>query len=70
MAVRARGVASWQAIFGEFKSQTGLFPASHYDSPSLSNPNLAGGMHFTGEDYMAFLKALKGGPVAECRLDE
>lgn len=61
MAVRARGVASWQAIIAEFKSQTGLFPASRYDSPSLSNPTLAGGMHFTGEDYMAFLKALKGG---------
>jgi CubicO group peptidase (beta-lactamase class C family) len=61
MAVRARGVASWQAIVAEFKSQTGLFPASHYDSPSLSNPTLAGGMRFTGEDYMAFLKALKGG---------
>jgi CubicO group peptidase (beta-lactamase class C family) len=60
MAVRARGL-SWQAIFAEFKSQTGLFPASRYDSPSLSNPTLAGGMHFTGEDYMAFLKALKGG---------
>lgn len=60
MAVKARGV-SWQAIFAEFKSQTGLFPASHYDFPSLPNPTLAGGMHFTGEDYMAFLKALKGG---------
>lgn len=61
MAVRARGVASWQDIFAEFRSQTGLFPASRYDAPSLSNPTLAGGMHFTGEDYMAFLKALKGG---------
>jgi len=61
MAVKARGVAGWQAIFTEFRSQTGLFPASPYDAPSLSNPNLAGGMHFTGEDYMAFLKALKGG---------
>ena len=61
MAVRARGVANWQAIVAEFKSQTGLFPASQYDSPSLSNPHLAGGMHFTGEDYMAFLKALKDG---------
>lgn len=61
MAVGARGVASWQAIVAEFKSQTGLFPASHYDSPSLSNPTLAGGMHFTGEDYMVFLKALRAG---------
>lgn len=61
MAVKARGVASWQAIIAEFRSQTGLFPASQYDAPSSSNPNLAGGMHFTGEDYMAFLSALKGG---------
>lgn len=61
MAVRARGVASWQEIFAEFKAQTGLFPASSFDSPSLSNPNLAGGMHFTGDDYMGFLNALKGG---------
>ena len=63
MAVRARGVASWQDVIAEFKSQTGLFPASRYDSPSLSNPALAGGMHFTGEDYMAFLKSLKSGQL-------
>jgi len=62
MAVEARGV-SWQAIFSEFKSQTGLFAASSYDAPSSSNPNLAGGMHFTGQDYMDFLKALKGGSL-------
>jgi CubicO group peptidase (beta-lactamase class C family) len=61
MAVKARGVADWQAIFTEFRSQTGLFPASPFDAPSLSNPNLAGGMHITGEDYLAFLRALKGG---------
>lgn len=63
MAVKARGVASWQDIVAEFKSQTGLFPASSYDSPSLSNPNLAGGMHFTGDDYMGFLRALKNGSL-------
>jgi CubicO group peptidase (beta-lactamase class C family) len=63
MAVKALGVASWQAIFSEFKSQTGLFPASSYDAPSSTNPNLAGGMHFTGQDYMDFLKALKGGSL-------
>jgi len=62
MAVKARGV-SWQAIFSEFKAQTGLFRASSYDAPSSSNPNLAGGMHFTGQDYMDFLKALKGGSL-------
>jgi CubicO group peptidase (beta-lactamase class C family) len=63
MAVEARGVASWQAVFSEFKSQTGLFAASSYDAPSSSNPNLAGGMHFTGQDYMDFLTALKGGSL-------
>ena len=63
MAVKARGVADWQAIFTEFKSQTGLFPASPFDAPSLSNPNLAGGMHITGEDFLAFLKALRSGQL-------
>ena len=62
MAVEVRRL-SWQAIFSEFKSQTGLFAASSYDAPSSSNPNLAGGMHFTGQDYMDFLKALKGGSL-------
>jgi CubicO group peptidase (beta-lactamase class C family) len=61
MAIEAREVANWQAIFSEFKSQTGLFAASSYDAPSSTNPVLAGGMHFTGQDYMDFLKALKGG---------
>jgi CubicO group peptidase (beta-lactamase class C family) len=63
MAMRARGVASWQTLVAEFKVQTGLFPASTYDSPSLSNPALAGGMHFTGEDYMGFLRALRNGSL-------
>ena len=64
MAAKARAM-SWQAIVAEFKAQTGLFPASSYDSPSASNPNLAGGMHFTGQDYMDFLKALKGGSLLD-----
>lgn len=63
MAAEARNVAGWQAIFSEFKSQTGLFAASSYDSPSSSNPVLAGGMHFTGADYLAFLKSLKSGQL-------
>jgi len=61
MALVARDVASWQAIVAEFKGQTGLFAASSYDFPSVSNPALAGGMHFTGQDYMDFLKSLKDG---------
>ena len=61
MAVNARGVASWQAVFAEFKAQTGLFASSTFDLPSLANPRIAGGMHFTGEEYMVFLKALRDG---------
>ncbi len=61
MAVKARGVASWQDVFAEFKAQTGVFPTSTFDIPSLANPRIAGGMHFTGEEYLAFLRALKGG---------
>lgn len=63
MAMRARGALSWQALVAEFKAQTGLFPFSTYDSPSLTNPALGGGMHFTGEDYMGFLRALKNGSL-------
>ena len=61
MAIKARGVASWQEVFAEFKTQTGLFATAAYDLPSASNPRLAGGMHWTGEEYMAFLRALKRG---------
>lgn len=61
MAVKARGVASWQDIFNEFKQQTGLFKTASYDLPSSSNPRLAGGMHWTGEEYLDFLSALKKG---------
>jgi hypothetical protein len=63
MAVKARGVATWQDVFAEFKTQTGLFTTAAYDLPSSSNPRLAGGMHWTGEEYMAFLKALKNGSL-------
>jgi hypothetical protein len=63
MAVRARGVASWQDVFAEFQAQTGLFRTSTFDIPSLSNPRIAGGIHFKGDEYMAFLKALKNGSL-------
>ncbi|MFZ6819607.1 serine hydrolase [Undibacterium sp. Ji22W] len=61
MAIKARGVASWQEVFGEFKQQTGLFKNASYDLPSLNNPRLAGGMHWSGEEYLEFLSALKKG---------
>ena len=63
MAINARGVAGWQDLFTEFQAQTGLFQTATYDVPSVSNPLLAGGMHFVGEEYMAFLRALKNGTL-------
>lgn len=63
MAIRARGVATWQDVFAEFKTQTGLFTSATYDLPSASNPRLAGGMHWTGDEFLAFLRALKNGQL-------
>ena len=63
MAIKARGVASWQDVFSEFKQQTGLFKNATYDLPSLSNPRLAGGMHWSGDEYLDFLSALKKGKL-------
>jgi CubicO group peptidase (beta-lactamase class C family) len=61
MAIKALGVTDWQDVFTLFKAETGLFPTAAYDLPSASNPRLAGGMHWTAEEYLAFLKALKQG---------
>jgi CubicO group peptidase (beta-lactamase class C family) len=63
MAVKARGFTSWSDLFTEFKAQTGLFGSSTFDVPSVNNPALASGMHLTGEDYLAFLHALKDGAL-------
>jgi CubicO group peptidase (beta-lactamase class C family) len=61
MVMNARSLPSWTAVFDDFKSRTGLFPTSAFDLPSASNPRLAGGMHWTAEEYLAFLRALVGG---------
>lgn len=61
MAIRARGFASWQQVFDEFKTQTGQFAGRDYDLPSLANPRLAGGMHWSGTQYLDFLHALRAG---------
>ena len=63
MAIKARGVSSWSDLFKEFKAQTGLFGSSTFDVPSVNNPLLGSGMHLTGEDYLAFLHALKNGAL-------
>lgn len=65
MAVRAAGVAGWSAVFDEFRTRTGLFPAGVYDLPSESNPRLASGMTWTGEEYLGFLRALYAGELLE-----
>lgn len=64
MAIKARDVAlgvsnsDWQDLFNEFKTKTGLFANSTFRAPSPKNPRLAGGMQWTGDDYVAFLKAI------------
>lgn len=58
MAVKASGYSSWDELFNQFQSDTSLFLNSAYDLPSRSNPRLAGGMHWTGDDYINFLEAL------------
>ncbi len=58
MAVKASGNTSWRSVFVQFQSKTGLFLNSAYNLPSATNPRLAGGMHWTANDYLLFLSAL------------
>jgi len=69
MAIKAKSAATWQDVFSEFRQQTNLFPTASYDIPSSNNPTLAGGMHWTGEEYLDFLDALRRGGVVECLVD-
>jgi CubicO group peptidase (beta-lactamase class C family) len=69
MAIKATpGATTWQNLFSTFKSETGLFATSTYDLPSSTNPRLAGGMHWTGTEYLAFLKKLKAGQLLSTTL--
>jgi CubicO group peptidase (beta-lactamase class C family) len=63
MAINASAVASWTAVFDAWRARTQLFPTGAYDLPSATNPRLAGGMHWTGEEYLAFLRALYHGTL-------
>lgn len=63
MAIKAAGKTDWQALFSDFQTETGLFTLAEYDLPSLNNPRLAGGMHWTGREYLDFLKAFKAGQL-------
>ncbi len=68
MAIKAYGKSNWQDLFTEFKTETGLFTTSTYDLPSFTNPRLAGGMHWTGNEYFAFIKAFKNGSLLSTTL--
>lgn len=61
MAMKAKNVATWTALFDAWRTKTGLFPSAAYDLPSTNNPRLAGGMHWTAEEYLGFLRALAHG---------
>jgi len=63
MAVRAAKVNGWSDLFSDWQARTGLFPTGAYDLPSLTNPRLAGGMHWTGAEYLQFLRAIYDGTL-------
>jgi CubicO group peptidase (beta-lactamase class C family) len=49
---------TWSDIFTDYQGRTGLYAHSAFDSPSATNPRLAGGMHWIASDYRDFLFAL------------
>ncbi len=60
----AGSTVTWTDIFNTFKNDPSrtVFQNSVYDLPSSTNPRLAGGMHWTSDDYLDFLRKLyKGG---------
>lgn len=65
MAVRAADAAGFGELFTAWQQRTGLFPSGAFDLPSAENPRLAGGMHWTGAEYLEFLRALHDGELLE-----
>lgn len=70
MAVNATGSAGFSELFAAWQNRTGLFPSGAFDLPSTSNPRLAGGMHWTANDYMEFLRAIASGELLEASTRE
>jgi len=58
MAMNIYGADTFAELFAEFQSDHELFPSGAFDLPSIDNPRLAGGMHWTGREFMEFLHAL------------
>lgn len=65
MAVQAAGADGFADLFATWQKSTGLFASGAFDLPSVSNPRLAGGMHWTGEEYLGFLRALYHGQILD-----
>jgi CubicO group peptidase (beta-lactamase class C family) len=65
MAVRAAQLGGFSELFHAWQQKTGLFPNGAFDLPSVANPRLAGGMHWTGEEYLGFLRALYDGELLQ-----
>lgn len=65
MAIRAAEVDGFGDLFSAWQKKTGLFPTGAFDLPSKTNPRLAGGMHWTGAEYLGFLRALYDGKILE-----
>ncbi len=63
MAIVATNSAGWDEVFRTWQARTGLFPTGVFDLPSLQNPRLAGGMHWSGTEYMQFLLAMSSGAL-------
>jgi hypothetical protein len=63
--MKATGASTWGEVFDAFKAKTKLFPTATYDLPSVTNPRLAGGMHWTAIEYLGFLRALAKGQVLQ-----
>ena len=63
MLIGATDSDNWSEVFDEFKSTTGLFANATYSIPSSNNPMLAGGMTWTGNEYLNFLESLYRGQL-------
>jgi CubicO group peptidase (beta-lactamase class C family) len=70
MAVRAVGAQSFGEVFANWQANSRLFPHGAFDLPSPNNPRLAGGMHWTAAEYLAFLRAIYDGKLLEPKTRE
>jgi CubicO group peptidase (beta-lactamase class C family) len=70
MAVRAASASGFADLFSAWQMKTALFPSGAFDLPSITNPRLAGGMHWTAAEYLQFLRALYDGKLLSHEMRE